>query len=85
VVVFEEALPKLWYALRKARRPRAGETSGESKREGTEESSDIMDAFMMSLIPYIPKRARNKDEGGGNMPRPIPSSPGLSNLRGKTW
>lgn len=81
VVLYEETQPKLWEAVKTARGHAKHETSGKTKRRGRH--PDVLDAFMLSLIPLIPKGAGVG--GKGNMPRPIKSSPSVAGARGKKW
>ncbi len=68
VVVFEGNQPKLWKAIETARAHSKSESSGRSKRRGRH--PDILDAFMLSILPLLPKR---EYDDGGQKPQRIRS------------
>jgi hypothetical protein len=86
VVVFEETnerawAGKLWKAVKTAKAHGKGETPGKVKRRGR--FPDVLDAFMLSLIPWMPKRADGEDDDAkGRKPVPIKS---LGETRKKKW
>jgi hypothetical protein len=71
VVVFEGMNTKLWEALKTARSHGKGETPGRVKNRGRH--PDVLDGFMLSLIPMIPRRETD-ESGKGSRAVPIKSN-----------